>query len=311
LDDIVITNFVAPAGEPMTLTVEEGTTATLTGLSANTAYEVRVKANCDAAEYCSPVVFTTADMETLTKDIVGYGNSAGGWHLIASPVVEAVTPTAENGFLTNEYDLYFFDQSQILEEWQNWKLNNFNLVSGKGYLYASQESTTLVFSGTPHPATDPVEVPLDYDGSVPDFAGWNLVGNPFAEPAFVDLDFYTMNSGGTEIIASTSTTVEAMEGIFVVAEGENESVTFTKADAGAKGANLALNISNGRAVIDRAIVRFDSHRSLLKFQLDPNSTKVYIPQDGKDYAVVSAGRDAARHVSTMGFTPSVHRQGPR
>jgi hypothetical protein len=85
----------------------------------------------------------------------------------------------------------------------------------------------------------------------------------------------------------------------VVAEGENESVTFTKADAGAKGANLALNISNGRAVIDRAIVRFDSHRSLLKFQLDPNSTKVYIPQDGKDYAVVSAGRDAARHVSTM------------
>ena len=39
---------------------------------------------------------------------------------------------------------------------------------------------------------------------------------------------------------------------------------------------------------------------LPKFQMNPNHTKVYIPQGGNDYAVasVSAGRDAMHGVST-------------
>ena len=37
-----------------------------------------------------------------------------------------------------------------------------------------------------------------------------------------------------------------------------------------------------------AIVNFGEGNNLVKFQLNPNHTKVYIPQDGKDYAVVSA-----------------------
>ncbi len=39
-------------------------------------------------------------------------------------------------------------------------------------------------------------------------------------------------------------------------------------------------------VEDNAIVRFDDGATLGKFQLDPSHTKVYIPQDGKDYAIV-------------------------
>jgi hypothetical protein len=276
---------------------------TLTGLMPETEYEVKVQSVCEGepTEWSESAYFTTEEGLSLTKDIAGYGTGAGGYYLIASPVMEAVTPTAGNGFLTNAFDLYRFNQSEELE-WENWKAQgeqyHFNLESGRGYLYANSEDVTLTFVGTPHPATEPVEVPLAYDANA-NLAGWNLVGNPFAEPAFVDLDFYTMNSGGTEIIASTSTTVEAMEGIFVIAEGENESVTFTKADDGAKGANLVLNISYGRGIIDRAIVHFDSHRTLPKFQLNPSSTKVYIPQGGKDYAVVNVGRDAAHHLSTM------------
>ena len=83
-----------PSGEPMTLTVEEGTTATLTGLAANTTYEVRVKANCYEAEYCLPVVFTTdlclpEDKCTLTfvvTDSRGYG-----WNGNAIQVKDALT----------------------------------------------------------------------------------------------------------------------------------------------------------------------------------------------------------------------------
>ena len=292
LDDIVITNLVAPTGEPMTLTVEEGTTATLTGLAANTAYEVRVKANCDAAEYCSPVAFTTAEMETFTKDIIAHTDN-GGWYLIASPMAEAVTPTAQNGFLANEYDLYRFNQSANLE-WENWKAEgehyHFNLEAGRGYLYANSGDVTLTFVGTPHAATEPAEVPLAYDPAA-DFAGWNLVGNPLTEIAFIDRDFYVMNGDRDEIVAAEGNTVELMEGIFVIAEGENDTMTFTPASqsAIANNASLVVNLSQGRgSVIDRAIVRFDSNRTLPKFQLNPNSTKVYIPQGGKDYAVVAA-----------------------
>jgi hypothetical protein len=36
-------------------------------------------------------------------------------------------------------------------------------------------------------------------------------------------------------------------------------------------------------------VRFDESRQLPKFQIRENSTKIYIPQDGKDYAIVSVG----------------------
>ncbi len=82
-----------------------------------------------------------------------------------------------------------------------------------------------------------------------------------------------------------------MEGIFVIAEGENDTMTFTPAsqNAIANNASLVVSLSQGRgSVIDRAIVRFDSNRTLPKFQLNPNNTKVYIPQGGKDYAVVAA-----------------------
>ena len=48
----------------------------------------------------------------------------------------------------------------------------------------------------------------------------------------------------------------------------------------------------GDVVLDRAIVRFgeggeERHRNLEKLQLNPNHTKLYIPQDDKDYAVVN------------------------
>ena len=44
----------------------------------------------------------------------------------------------------------------------------------------------------------------------------------------------------------------------------------------------------GWNLIDRAIIRFDEGQTLPKFQIHENSTKIYIPQDGKDYAIVNA-----------------------
>ena len=119
---------------------------------------------------------------TYTLDIEGYGESDGGYYLIASPVL-MIRPTFENGFITEAYDLYYFDQSKE-EEWRNYKVNHFNIASGKGYLYASQENTTLTFTGIPYDVDNDGAVALDYDENV-SFAGWNLSGNPYPSDAFL------------------------------------------------------------------------------------------------------------------------------
>ena len=227
-------------------------------------------------------------------DIEGYDyvSNPGGWYLIASPIGQAIAPSADNGFITLEYDLYYFNQSTVGEEWRNYKDDNFLLTNGTGYLYASEIATTLVFTGTPY--TGSGEIELAYTSSVPDLGGWNLVGNPYATTADVDRDFYVMNGDRSEIIAAEGNTVEAMEGIFVVANGNGETVTFNPMTRETRHEErIVLNLSrNNDIVIDRAIVRFGEGRMLPKFQLDPSHTKVYIPQDGKDYAIAVIASDS-------------------
>jgi M6 family metalloprotease-like protein len=242
-------------------------------------------------------------MGPFTKDIVGYGNNdnPGGYYLIASPV-GTVNPEKVGEMLENNHDLYRFNQSPE-DEWENWKQTgnhyHFNLESGKGYLYANSENVTLSFTGIPVEG-DTYEVTLVKDSDA-DLSGWNLVGNPFADTAYIDRPFYVMNEG-TEIIAASAVSrnyIEPMEGVFVVADADGETLTFstTALDKG-KGSMVALNLSDGLNIVDRAIVRFDDGPQLPKFQLDPSRTKVYVPQEGNDYAIVSVSRDVARYVST-------------
>jgi hypothetical protein len=80
-----------------------------------------------------------------------------------------------------------------------------------------------------------------------------------------------------------------MEGVFVQATGNNQTVTFTAQTRGGEKAaiaqaNIMVGGDNG-AVIDNAIVRFDGGQTLEKFSFREGSTKIYIPQDGKDYAI--------------------------
>ena len=257
---------------------------------------------------------------TLTKDITGYGenNTGGHWYLISSPIGDVAPGDVENLIQditdNTDYDLYTF--SQTVEDNLEW-LNNKDeaiemLETGKGYLYASKQDVTLTFTGQAY--TGEAKVPgndggtltgggyfatfdLVYDGQAR-MRGWNLVGNPFAEEAYVGRDICVMNDEGTDIILTDSHIVAPMEGCFVRAEGEGETVTF---DVGVlpdeEELKVVLNLSNGRAVADRAIIRFGESRQMPKLQLNPNSTKVYIPQDGEDYAVVSAGEMGEMPVS--------------
>ena len=246
----------------------------------------------DEIEYTNGVnlYFATPGESGITKDIVGYGDGEGGYYLIASPVVEPVIAEAA-GMLENSYDLYYFNQSGDDEghEWFNYKAAGFDLEQGRGYLYANSEDVTLTFVGTTLEEEAAFEKELEYDGDA-ELAGWNLIGNPFAVAASVDKDMYVMNEDGTEIIAATDNVLDPMEGAFVIAEGEGEMAVFTPSEpTGEKGAMAVLNVSSGSSVVDRAIVRFGSERMLPKFQMNANSTKVYIERGMKDYAIVSGG----------------------
>ena len=233
--------------------------------------------------------FTTPGAPEPTSYVLhidGYDGNEGGYYLIASPINEETTPSVDNGFITSEYDLYYFDQAEE-NEWRNYKANEFGIVAGKGYLYASLESTDLTFTGTPYDGEG--TFPLEYSDENPEMItrGWNLVGNPFNEEATVDRDYYVMNEDGSDVMTEpASGTIAPMTGCFVIAEGEDENVTFSLEEPDAKGSLVAINLCNNRGVIDRAIVRFGQGRQLPKFQLNRNSTKIYIPLDNEDYAIV-------------------------
>ena len=181
---------------------------------------------------------------------------------------------------------------------------HFDLEAGRGYLYANNEDVTLLFPGAPYSGSG--EITLNKtDNTSSNFQGWNLVGNPFSETAYI-VDgrlFYTMNPAGTEIMPSgTNNSIAPMEGVFVIAEEDGETMTFTTTAPNKIGKGLALNLRKGgvstpstgsgasstTAIIDRAIVRFDEGLQLPKFQIWGNSTKVYISQENKDYAIVNA-----------------------
>ena len=241
--------------------------------------------NNDVLSVKNHILLGISNVMTFTKDILGYGTSNGGYYLIATPIDGIAPADVENMIADNEdnFDLYAFNEAED-NEWRNFKQEgNFTtLESGKGYLYANKDNVTLTFSGMPYSGNG--EFTLHKTDGVA-FPGWNLVGNPFTETAYINRDFYTVNEDGSEIMGATSNAIEMMEAVFVIAEEDGETLTFTT-EAPAKRAMLALNLSKSHGVIDRAIVRFDESRQLPKFQINKNSTKVYIPKNGQDYAVV-------------------------
>lgn len=225
--------------------------------------------------------------QTFTLPIAGYGNSAGGYYLIAPPF-DDVDPATIVGMTEGDFDLYYFDQREE-DEWRNYEANPFNLESSKGYLYAHKTDVTLNFTGAPYNGNGQVTLSKT-EGA--EFAGWNLVGNPLAQTATIDRDCYVMKADGTEIITSTVRTVEPMQGVFVIAASDGEEMTFIPQSNTDNDAKIVINVFKGRSsTIDRAIIRFQDNHTLPKFMLHPDNTKIYIMNDGANYAVLGRGSD--------------------
>ena len=241
--------------------------------------------------------------ETYTLTINGYtdvaegeGTNNKGYYLIASPVT--VDP-ATAGMTTGNFDLYYFNQAET-DEWRNYENASFNLVPGTGYLYAKEganQTFNFTLTGAPYDGDGEIEL-RNTTGA--DFEGWNLVGNPYGVEAEISMDYYEMNSDRSGLIAGEDYIIDAMQGVFVKYSEEDQTVIFMPAETGtASGgeSKLALNLTKGRGVIDRAIVRFGEGRQLPKFQLNQDDTKVYITEGNQDFAVVRSNNAGEMPVS--------------
>ena len=252
----------------------------------------------------------------VRKQVAGYGEGNGGWVFIASPVAESIAPSEVHnlfptaGETSNEYDLYRFNQSDDNEnEWQNWKATTTEnhpdfttLVNGHGYLYATKETRTLMFAGEYTAATEPVEVPLDYDATA-QLKGWNLVGNPFTTQATMTngngqpVSFYVIN-GQNVVPNEGSAAIEPCTGVMVKAEGTGEKVRFTsvspdQAPQPNKGSlqialsqvTSSLRGTKQSSTLDNAIISFNEGSKLGKFYFGTQNANIYIPQGNEEYAI--------------------------
>ncbi|MBO6026079.1 MAG: choice-of-anchor J domain-containing protein [Bacteroidales bacterium] len=226
-----------------------------------------------------------------------------GWTFIASPFTANTDPNSssvENIFNASEYDLYRLNPSNSM--WENYKQDgdhyHFSLENGRGYLYATQVGTTVKFIGENTSAYNVNDIAYVILG-----AGFNLVGNPFPRAAYVNKSYYKLNTDGSAVVAdpvSSTTYISPCNGVIIQSTAD-EVVTFSTtapspADAAPNNGNLNIALAQTTVTrsgtdsktIDNAIVSFNEGNELGKFYFGTQNANLYIPQDGEEYAIVSA-----------------------
>ena len=263
------------------LTVKDGATLTATSFIYNSG-DARNFIIEDGAQVYHP---NTGAQATVEKNITAYTpNTKNGWHLVSSPATESFAPSVDNGFLANNYNLYFYDEPA--HYWRNYKPDGqyagFDIQPLKGYLYANSANDTLNLTGTLRAATETVVVPLSYTDGI-ELAGFNLVGNPFAHNVTsftgsnVATEVYRMNETKDDLTVANITATDPLkpgEGFFVKATGDDASITFNSRANNAERSNITLEVSENSLIIDRFILKRDG-APLEKITLNENRTKVY------------------------------------
>lgn len=275
--------------------VPAGYTAQVKNANVNDGGSITIE---DGGQFMTENTVKVAVQKNITKTSNwGTGGSyiPDNWYFIASPVNTEDSDYSVAGLITegvgNDYDLYRLNSTV----WENYKaegdMNHFDLERGRGYLYASENGTEIEFNGNAMPYSET---------SIPLSDGFNLVGNPYTFNTFVNRPYYRLNSDRTDIeLVNDNTAIAPCEGVLVDVEGTDQ-VTFTKTNQmvqSVNNGNLSITVlqqasNRGVAAIsDKAIVSFNEGCKLGKFYFKQQDANIYIPQDGRDYAIVYSDRN--------------------
>ena len=259
----------------------------------------------------------------MEKEIAGYGTGNGNYYFIASPLTTTRLIYAQDwsfvNALTGNYDLYAFDPTQELE-WVNYRgssnhalftsgNNNPVLVQQTGYLYAHEDYIKLQFVGSTAVKSNNNVLTEDftYDNTSNDeFNGWALVGNPYTCDAYIsyvdadgkalEADFYTLSTTNTYNLMSSSDALPPVTGALINYGATGKVQYATEAPEANASGKLNMTVTQNRGVVDQARIRFGNGANLGKMSFR-NSSKLYMTQDNKDYAVVRAEAQGEMPVS--------------
>ena len=267
----------------------------------------------------------------MQKHIAACG-STDGWNFIASPLIETIIPDEENGFINgtfgqnnNTYDLYYYNEAEHL--WINYEGENgsFDIVPQQGYLYANSVDTDLSFIGTLQPSNETITISEDNLSCSSDvLTGFNLVGNPFPCKAMLNRSYYVIE-GQSTVPCEASVPIDPCTGVMVQVTNNDKNVTFTRAlPASPASSSNSLQItltqnssnrstsSSSTTLQDNVIISFNKGSQLEKIVFNANAAKIYIPQDGKEYAIAVSEKQGEmpinfRAAENSNYTLSVNR----
>lgn len=233
------------------------------------------------------LVHTEIGLNGTMKKIITAWSDNGGWYTIAAPFA-SLTPSANNGLIANDYDLYAYDEDASLE-WVNYKAGNFNLASGQGYLYAHNPTATLRMSGTLNSGTYSATIDLSYGNNDANLKGWNLLGNPtaheitFTKTESVSDGYYYLHN--SEIwVYEPSNIVPVACGFLVKANAADQTVTLNPQNRGyreEKDQYLCLSIGE-----EKAYVKLNEGVSMPLMDMNGQHSSLYLTQEHKPYIML-------------------------
>ena len=248
-------------------------------------------------------------VKATVKKTINPWTENGGYYLITNPTTSSYTPKADgtDGILAGNYDLYSWDYTQD-DEWRNYKANAFSSLSSSsynsvGYLYANEQGTELSITGTIKAANASLyqQCFAASSDNTYDFPGWFLLGNSFVCDAYLidgtaagnALPFIRMKADGTGFEnMPAGTAINPLEGVFYEASSEEGGysgyvyVSTTQPTAKNEG-KLNVSLRHANKQLDNAILVFGGNQRMGKMSFRENSSKIYMPVEGKDYAIMS------------------------
>ena len=224
------------------------------------------------------------------------------------------------------------DETSNNGEWRNYKYYMQNglefIAQYNGYLYANAQNTTLHFTGNLYTEVSVEYKRITYYNENPEQLGVNLIGNPYTCNAEMVAGariagYYMMNEERNDVVVYDDgdfdyTYLAPMAAFFAVASANNNNAKITLSPLNVEdhdgeepgiirskgstsnGSTMSIELTANGIMKDRVYVKAGEGENCIKFNLNNNSSKLFVPQNNKNYAIAYT---EGANVMPICFTP--------